>query len=136
MKDKKKLLLILIPVVLILALVAVFFIFKPQVFGGSKNIVIDVIDNAGTTTEYKVKTDAEYLRQAMEETDGLSFSGEESQYGMMVNEINGVVADYSVDQAYWSFYVNDEYCNYGIDSQPVADGDTFRIEYTVTETEE
>ena len=36
---------------------------------------------------------------------------------------------------YWSFYVNDEYCNYGIDSQPVHDGDKFRIEYTVSATE-
>ena len=48
----------------------------------------------------------------------------------MVVEINGVTADYNVDQSYWAFYVNDEYCNYGVDSQPVADGDVFRIEYT------
>lgn len=130
MKNKKKLLLLLIPVVLIAALVAGYFLLKPKTAKGSKNIEIRVVDNAGETKVYDVNTDAEYLRQAMEETKGLTFSGDESDYGLMVVEINGVTADYNVDQSYWAFYVNDEYCNYGVDSQPVADGDVFRIEYT------
>ena len=130
MKNKKKLLLLLIPVVLIAALVAGYFLLKPKTAKGSKNIEIRVVDNAGETKVYDVNTDAEYLRQAMEEVKGLTFSGDESDYGLMVVEINGVTADYNVDQSYWAFYVNDEYCNYGVDSQPVADGDVFRIEYT------
>lgn len=80
---------------------------------------------------YNVKTDAEFLRQAMEETKGLTFSGTESEYGMMVETVNGETADYNADGAYWAFYVNDEYCNYGIDSQPVVDGEAYRIVYTV-----
>ncbi len=130
MKNKKKLLLLLIPVVLIAALVLGYFLLKPKTAKGSKNIEIRVVDNAGETKVYDVNTDAEYLRQAMEEAKGLTFSGDESDYGLMVVEINGVTADYNVDQSYWAFYVNDEYCNYGVDSQPVADGDVFRIEYT------
>ena len=31
--------------------------------------------------------------------------------------------------AYWGFYINGEYCSYGIDSQPVSDGDIFEIVY-------
>ena len=80
-----------------------------------------------------MKTDAEYLRQAMEEADGLTFSGAESEYGMMVDTVNGERADYSLDGAYWSFYVNGEYCNYGIDTQPVLDGDAFAITYTLAQ---
>ena len=49
---------------------------------------------------------------------------------LMISSINGEVADYNVDSSYWSFYVNDEYCNYGIDTQPVKDGDAFAIVYT------
>ncbi len=97
---------------------------------GSKAIVIEVVDNEQKTVTYNVKTDAEYLRQAMEEAEGLEFSGAESEYGMMVDTVNGITADYNVNGAYWSFYVNGGYCNYGIDTQPVQDGDTFRIEYT------
>ena len=31
------------------------------------------------------------------------------------------------------FYVNDEYCNYGVSEQPVEDGDKFSIVYTLAE---
>ena len=37
---------------------------------------------------------------------GLEFSGTESEYGMMVETVNGITPDYSVDGAYWSFKVN------------------------------
>lgn len=130
MKNKKKLLFLLIPVVLIIAMVAVYFIAKPKATKGSKEITITVVDDKGKTTDYELATDAEYLRQAMEEVEDLTFSGDESEYGMMVTEVNGIVADYNADGAYWSFYVNEEYAQYGIDSQPVADGDQFKIEYT------
>lgn len=130
MKNKKKILLVLIPIVLILVLAIVFFALKPKATKGSKSIEIDVVDDQGETVTYEFSTDAEFLRQAMDEADGLTYFGDETDYGLLVYEVNGVNADYSVDQSYWAFYVNDEYCNYGVDEQPVADGDVFRIEYT------
>lgn len=108
----------------------VFFLFSPKPVEGSKKIMIQVVNSAQATTSYELRTDAEYLRQAMEEAEGLTFSGQESEYGMMVQVVNGERADYTLDGAYWSFYVNGEYCNYGIDTQPVLDGDRFSIEYT------
>lgn len=128
--EKKKVLLGLIPVVIIAVLAVIFFVFKPQTTTGSKKIEIEVVNDSGEIKTYDVKTDAEYLRQAMEEAEGLEFSGEESEYGMMITEINGVVADYNADQSYWAFYINGDFCNYGIEKQPVTDGDVFRIEYT------
>ena len=115
--------------VLIAALVAVWMIFgaKPQT--GAKEIIIEVINSADESTLYKLNTDAEYLRQAMDEAEGLTYDGTESEYGIMISTVNGEVADYNVNGAYWSFYVNGEYCTYGIDTQPVADGDAFVIEY-------
>lgn len=109
---------------------AAFFAFREKPVEGSKTIVIEVVDNEQKRMSYNVKTDAEYLRQAMEEAEGLEFSGTESEYGMMVSIVNGVTADYNVNGAYWSFSVNGGYCNYGIDTQPVLDGDIFCIEYT------
>lgn len=97
---------------------------------GSKSVTIDVVNKAEEKTSYQVNTDAECLRQAMEEAEGLTFSGTESEYGMMVETVNGETADYNKDKAYWAFYINGEYCMYGIDSQPVADGDAFSIVYT------
>ncbi len=119
----------LIAVVAVLAVV--FFVFREKPVQGHKSITIEVIDNTQSSTVYEVHTDAEYLRQAMEEAKGLEFSGKESEYGLMVETVNGVTPDYSVDGAYWSFYVNGAYCNYGVDSQPVEDGDAFVIKYEV-----
>ena len=119
----------LIAVIAVLALV--FFVFREKPVQGQKSITIEVIDNTQNITVYEVHTDAEYLRQAMEEAKGLEFFGTESEYGLMVETVNGVTPDYNVDGAYWSFYVNGAYCNYGIDSQPVEDGDAFVIKYEV-----
>lgn len=107
-----------------------YFVFRPKPVEGSKEITIEVVDHEAENIVYSFKTDAEYLRQAMEEADGLEFSGAEGEFGLMVTVVNGVTADYNVNGAYWAFYVNGDYCKFGIDMQPVMDGDAFRIVYT------
>lgn len=118
-------------VVLIAAALIIYFVAKPKTVQGAKALTIEVVDDQGASKSYEVHTDAEYLRQAMEEAEGLTFEGTESEYGLMVNTVNGVTADYSADGAYWAFFVNDNYCEYGIDAQPVNDGETYRIVYTI-----
>ena len=112
-------------------LAVVFFVFREKPVQGSKSVTIEVVNKAQETKEYNLKTDAEYLKQAMEEADGLEFKGSDGQYGLMITEVNGELAEFNTNGAYWSFYVNDEYCNYGIEQQPVNDGDTFKIVYTL-----
>lgn len=116
-------------VLLIGGLVAAYLIFGAKPQAGAKEITIEVINSANESMVYELKTDAEFLRQAMDEAEGLTYDGTEDQYGIMISTINGEVADYNVNGAYWGFYVNDTYCNYGIDTQPVADGDAFIIKY-------
>ena len=131
--NKKVVIGIIALVVLIAALAGVYFAFSAKPVEGSKAITIEVVNGAQESTVYDVHTDAEYLRQAMEEADGLAFSGTESEFGLMVDTVNGERADSTLDGAYWSFSVNGEYCNYGIDSQPVLDGDAFAITYTLAQ---
>ena len=102
-KNNKKVILGIAALAVVIVLLAVLYsVFREKPVEGSKAITIEVSDQDAEKTSYELKTDAEYLRQAMEEADG----------------------------AHWSFYVNGEYCNYGIDTQPVADGDVFSIVYT------
>lgn len=108
----------------------IYLCFAPKAAEGSKTLTIEVVDDAGASEVFTVHTDAEYLREALEATEGLTVEGTESDYGLMVETVNGVTADYSADGAYWAFYVNGEYCNYGVDEQPVADGETYSIVYT------
>lgn len=129
--SKKKIALGIGCMVAVIAIFAVIYsVFGAKPVAGSKEITIEVVNKAAESTVYEVATDAEFLKQAMEEAEGLTFEGTESEYGMMISTVNGETADYSVDGSYWSFYVNDDYCNYGVDSQPVVDGDAFKIVYT------
>lgn len=135
MKEKKKLIIgVMGLAAAVLAFAGVYLLFGAKPVAGSKSITIDVVDERRERVTYEILTDAEFLIQAMEEAEGLSFSGTESEYGMMVDTVNGLTADYSQNGAYWSFYVNGDYCNYGIDTQPILDGDAFSIEYTVNTT--
>lgn len=105
-------------------------VFAPQTTAGAKAITIQVVDHQLNTTDYQLNTDAEYVRQAMEETKGLTYTGTEGQYGLMIMSVNGVTADWEKDHAWWSLYINDELANYSIDQQPIADGDVIRLQYT------
>lgn len=121
--------------VAVLAAVAVIFgvvyaKFAPTAVAGAKKVTIEVVDDAGESTMYTVQTDAEYLRQAIEEAEGLVVEGEEGAYGLVVSTVNGVTADYNTNGAYWAFYVDGEYCNYGVDEQPIEDGQAYQIVYT------
>ena len=126
MKNKTKLLGICALLLLAGAMLFAYFTFREGTQTGSKHVEISVIDNSGSVICYTVGTDALYLQQVMEQAEGLIFEMEDG----MVHTINGVRADYVLDRAYWSFYVNDDYCSYGIAQQPVEDGDVFSIVYT------
>jgi len=129
-KHLKKLLAAAAFALLVAAMALVYVRFGAKPVSGSKSITITVIDSAAKETAYSLRTSAEYLLGAMEETEGLTFSGSEGPYGMMITEVNGEAADYSVNGAYWGFTVNGEYGNYGVSDQPVHDGDAFIIAYT------
>lgn len=131
MKNKKKLLGLGALVVIIVAFALIYGKFSEKPVEGSKAVTIEVINSAEESTMYEVQTDAEYLEQAMNEAEGLEYEAEEGPYGLAVNSVNGEAAVYETDGAYWGFFVNGEYCNYGISEQPVNDGDAFQIVYTV-----
>ena len=117
-------------VALVAAFIIIWFNFREKPVEGSKEVTIEVVDSKGKSTVYELKTDVLYLKEAMDEAKGLEYSGTESQYGFMIEVVNGETAIYTENGAYWSFYVNGEYCNYGIETQPVEDGDEFQIIYT------
>ncbi len=113
------------------AMLGVYLNHRPKPMKGSKAITIEVLgkDEEKPKT-YSGKTDAEYLSEAMDDFSAVGFTYEASEgdWGLFVTTVDGVVAD-SEDSAYWAIYVNGEYGMYGVDQQPVTDGDTFRFAY-------
>ena len=136
MKDKKKTIgAVLLFIFTIVVFGSVFLATKPNTHHGDKKVSLVVVNEAGEEADYNVQTDAEYLIEVMEDAKklGLKYDGEKDAYGMMISEVNGVRAVYEENQAYWSFSVNGEYCEYGVSQQPVEDGDQFEIKYTKSE---
>lgn len=134
-KNKKTFIAVFLFVLVIAVLGGVYYFTRPETVSGKKQIEIVVINKAGEETSYEVSTEAEYLLGVLEDAkeQGLTFEGNEGDYGMMIDTVNGETAVYTDDGGYWGFSVNGAYCEYGVSEQPVVDGDKFEIKYTIDE---
>ena len=89
---------------------------------GSKTVVVEVIAEEKTIT-FTIKTDRSIVGDAL--TDHGLISGQEGAYGLYIKSVNGITADYDVDQTYWAFYVNGEYATAGVDTTTIEEGATY-----------
>ena len=80
------------------------------------------------TVTFTLNTDADTVGAALLE-NGL-IAGEEGAYGLYVKVVNGVTADYDIDQSYWAFWINGEYAMSGVDTTPIVAGEDYLLEYT------
>ena len=94
---------------------------------GAKTITVEVKAQE-TTVVFTVKTDKSTVGEALIEHNLIE--GEESQYGLYVKKVNGITADYDVNQSYWAFYIDGEYALSGVDTTEIAEGVTYQLEYT------
>ncbi len=95
---------------------------------GEKQFTFKVVDGEGNETVYTINTDKETVGDALLELELIE--GEDGDYGLYVKKVNGIVADYDVDQTYWAFYVNGEYAMSGVDKTDIENGAeySFKIE--------
>lgn len=126
MKQKKTIIAVAVLAVLILASVLIWQGTRPETRTGDKTITVSVVTDT-ETTDFTIETDAEYLRQALEQENLVE--GSESEYGLFVTTVNGVTADDS-QQQWWSFTRNGEMVETGVDTTPIADGETYEITLT------
>lgn len=94
---------------------------KATVLGeGKTEFGFTVVDKDGKATEFEIHTDKATVGEALLELNLIA--GDEGDYGLYVKQVNGITADYDVDQTYWAFYVNDAYATSGVDVTPVEAG--------------
>lgn len=92
-------------------------------------ITLEVFGPDGSSKEHKVSTDSsKNLGQAL--MDAGLIEGEEGAYGLYVKVVDGITADYDVDQSWWGLYKDGEMLMTGVDSTPIADGDHFELVYS------
>lgn len=87
-----------------------------------------VVDKDGNEAKFLIHTDKETVGAALLEL--ALIEGDEGEYGLYVKKVNGITADYDVDQTYWAFYINGEYAMTGVDATAVTDGAeySFKVE--------
>ena len=94
---------------------------------GSKTVEVEVKAGERKVT-FTICSDEQYLGDALI-AYGL-ISGEEGAYGLYIKTVNGILADYDVDQSYWAFYKDGEYAMAGIDLTEFLDGEHYELVYT------
>lgn len=119
---KKKILAVSLLVLLVLASIFVYLHFSPSGTVGDKEISFQVTHGDGSVKNFEISTDSDNLRGALEQEHLIS--GEESQYGLFVTQIDGETADDSLRQ-WWSFTSNGVMLNTGVDDTMIADGESY-----------
>ena len=82
-----------------------------------------VTEMDGKETHYEIHTNETTVGAALLALELIE--GEEGPYGLYVTAVNGIVADYNVDQTYWSFYVDGEYGLTGVDMTDIVPGTAY-----------
>ena len=90
---------------------------------GKTQFNFTVVDKDGKETAFDIHSDKTTVGDALLEL-GL-IAGEEGAYGLYVKQVNGITADYDVDQTYWAFYINGEYGMTGVDVTHIEAGATY-----------
>lgn len=91
---------------------------------GEKTVSLEV--KAGDkSVKFIVHTDLETVGAAL--LDQKLISGEDGQFGLYIKEVNGITADYNIDQSYWAFYIDGEYAVSGVDSTEITEGSEYQL---------
>ena len=94
---------------------------------GATQFKFKVTDQSGKTENYLINTDKTVLGDALCEVGIIS--AEENESGF-VTTVNGVTLDWNTDQAYWAFYVGDEYAQAGVNATEITADGEYSFVYT------
>ncbi len=128
MNGKKTLIAAVIVVIVAVLMFAGWYFTRQKPVEGQKDITVTVVYKDESSDKFEITTQAEFLRQALEEKDLVK--GDESEYGLFITEVNGVKVD-ADNQEWWCITKSGETVNTGVDTTPIADGDSFEITLTV-----
>ena len=94
---------------------------------GNSTLTVDVkADNKAIT--FTLHTDKKTVGEALIENNLIS--GEEGEYGLYIKTVNGITADYNINQSYWAFYINGEYAISGVDSTEIQENTSYQLVYS------
>lgn len=87
------------------------------------NFTFIVRDGSGNEEIFELESSRTYLLDAL--LDENLVDGDDQSAGFYVKSVNGITADYNVDQTYWALYIDGEYATTGADTTPIVEGKTY-----------
>jgi hypothetical protein len=116
----------LLSLVVVIAVAGIVWHFtRPQPVEGEKGIEVTIAAH-GFANTYLYRTDALFLRQALEEHHLIAIAGDESAFGLFVKTVGGYTVN-EENMEWWSFAVNGEDLMVGVDEAAIHDGDRVTI---------
>lgn len=94
---------------------------------GAKTVTVKVVAEEQELT-FTIHTDKENLGDALLEHKLID--GEQGAYGLYVKAVNGIVADYNVDQTWWKLSKAGVDSLTGVDGTAIADGEQYELTRT------
>jgi len=101
---------------------------EDKTFGeGAKTAYVEVKAGDKSIT-FTLKTDKENLADALLEHKLIE--GDDSQFGLYIKKVNGILADYDINQSYWSLCKDGEALLSGASDTKISDGEHYELVYT------
>ena len=97
-------------------------------FGQGKTTVQVEVKAEEKSVTFTINTDKTTLGDALLEYELIA--GEDGPYGLYIKVVNGITADYDIDQSYWALSKNGEMMMSGVDGTEIADGEHYEFIYT------
>lgn len=126
--NKKLIIGVVCVALLAVVLLVVWRVTAPKGTAGGKQITVQVVHKDGSTKDFPLGTDQEFLGKAL--VEGGVVEDKQGPYGLYILTADGETADES-NQEWWQITRNGEYLNTGADETPIADGDHYELTLTV-----
>ncbi len=112
-------------ILVVLTLVSLCACSAKETEGTKVTFTITIVDGDGNETTQEIETTKTTVGDALMEKGMLE--GEESEYGLYVKAVNGIVADYNTTGTYWAFYIDGEYAMTGVDQTEIKEGVSYML---------
>lgn len=130
MRKNTKLTLVLLAFLALVGLFArLYLTSRPAPVSGIKSVTVEVVHSDKSTKTFHFQTDLEYLGQLLQ-AEQLVVS-EQGAYGLYITQVDGEVATFEENNAYWALFEGDSYAMQGVDSTVLEDGAVFSLVYTL-----
>ena len=97
-------------------------------FGNGSKTVMLKVEAEEKSVVFTINSDKKILGDALLEHKLIS--GEEGAYGLYVKSVNGMVADYDINQSFWSLCKDGTPMTTGVDGVSFEDGESYEFVYT------